>query len=109
MHYEYLPEFKNEEELQKFLNKDDLFGWHCKIPYGHFYNKTQEIHVYKIVGVLGKSNTWCDIPDTYQNETPKIHDTMEYVVNVIHCGIDETQVLRFRLKDIEVFKIINQD
>lgn len=92
----------NEDELFKFLQANDgLFGWYCKIPFGF---GTPEEHIYKIVGCFGKSNSWSDIPHTYLNEIPKLHDTMEYVVNVIHCGLDETKVLRFALKDIKPFK-----
>ena len=100
------PKFENEEQLHKFLQENDcLFGWYCKIPYGHQYNETKEKHIYKIVGCFGKSNSWCEIPHTYQNETPTRHETMEYVVNVIHGGLDETKVLRFALKDIEPFRL----
>jgi hypothetical protein len=101
-----LPKFDNKQDLFKYLQENDgLFGWYCRIPYGHNYEQTHEKHVYKIVGCFGESNCWSEIPHTYQSETPTRHDEMEFVVNVIECGIDETKVLRFALKDIEPYKI----
>lgn len=104
-----LPKFDNKQDLFKYLQENDgLFGWYCRIPYGHYYKQTQEKHIYKIVSCFGESNCWSEIPHTYQSEIPTRHDEMEFVVNVIHCGIDETKVLRFALKDIEAYKIIKE-
>ena len=36
-----LPKFDNKQDLFKYLQKNDgLFGWYCRIPYGHYYNET---------------------------------------------------------------------
>lgn len=77
------------------LDDEDLFGLYCYIPTGI----SSERHIYKVIGRL-KSNTYKDVPamvgDAY------IHKEMEDIVNVIHCGVCEETVERYRLKDVEL-------
>lgn len=69
------------------------FGDYVKYPYG----MSRELHIYKVVGSF-KSNVWRDIPDWFHAEEAP-HSTVEKVLNIIHCGIDETKVLRVRESD----------
>lgn len=79
------------------MNKD-LFGSYAWISYGISGIK----HVYKVVSNF-QSNTYCDVPLTYQTENnPYIHDEIVDVLNVIHCGISEDKVIRVALKDCEL-------
>lgn len=83
------------------LPEGDVFGRYCKIAYGFPRNGKQDYHRYKCIQRF-KSNTWCEVPLTYQTENnPKNHQEMTDVMNVIHCGIDETKVLRVAIKDVE--------
>lgn len=56
-------------------------------------------HLYKIVNKID-TNSYCDIPICNSSE-PRIHKKMEPVLNVIHCGIDETKVVRVATKDCD--------
>ncbi|MNM07323.1 hypothetical protein D3C81_173630 [compost metagenome] len=69
------------------------FGDYVKYPHG----MSHEPHMYKVVGSF-QSNVWRDIPDWFQAEETS-HSTVEKVLNIIHCGIDETKVLRVRESD----------
>lgn len=90
--------------MSKFVVNTDMFGCYVKIPYGHYFEKTGEKHIYKVITRF-QSNTWCEAPITYQSENnPIIHDYMEDVLNVIHCGVDETKVIRVSLKDCELIE-----
>lgn len=57
----------------------------------------REPHIYKVVNAF-ESNTYRDAPDWFHAEE-KIHDKMEKVLNIIHCGIDETKVIRVKESD----------
>lgn len=57
-----------------------------------------EMFVHKVVGQL-RSNTWVDVPVRVPaTETP--HGEMEDICLCICCGIDETEVRRYRVKDM---------
>lgn len=74
----------------------DLFGKYCKIK----MNAKGEKHLFKCIGLL-QSNAYMDVPvEPYHEKT--LHDDIELVANVIHCGIDETKVIRVAMKDIEI-------
>lgn len=91
--------------MAEFKVNADMFGMYARIPTGY----SKEMHVYKVVSKF-KSNSYCDVPIVY-NSKPVIHDKefsqlsdLEDVLNVIHCGIDETEVIRVALKDCEIVK-----
>lgn len=91
--------------MAEFKVNADMFGMYARIPTGY----SKEMHVYKVVSKF-KSNIYCDVPIVY-NSKPVIHDKefsqlsdLEDVLNVIHCGIDETKVIRVALKDCEIVK-----
>lgn len=58
-----------------------------------------EMFVHKVIGQL-RSNTWVDVPvQSPATETP--HDEMEDVCWCICCGVDETKVRKYRVKDMQ--------
>lgn len=85
--------------MSEFVVNGDMFGMYAKIPTGF----SKEMHIYKIVSVF-ESNTYCDVPLLTTDTKETTHDKLDTVLNVIHCGIDESEVIRVALKDCEVFK-----
>ncbi len=57
-----------------------------------------EMFVHKVIDQL-RSNTWVDVP-VQSPATETIHDEMEDVCLCICCGVDETEVRRYRVKDM---------
>ena len=57
-----------------------------------------EMFVHKVVGQL-RSNTWVDVP-VMVPATETLHGEMEDICLCICCGIDETKVSRYRVKDM---------
>lgn len=57
-----------------------------------------EMFVHKVVGQL-RSNTWVDVP-VQSPATETMHDEMEDVCLCICCGVDETEVRKYRVKDM---------
>ena len=85
--------------MSEFVVNGDMFGMYAKIPTGF----SKEMHIYKIVSVF-ESNTYCDVPLFTIDTKETTHDKLVIVLNVIHCGINESEVIRVALKDCEVFK-----
>lgn len=91
--------------MAKFKVNKEMFGKYVIIPTGY----SKEPHIYKVVNSI-YSNSYCDVPIVYNSEpTPhdKIETTenpygLETVLNVIHCGLDETKVIRVAFKDCKV-------
>ena len=84
------------------LSGQELFGRYARIAYGHALDGKQNYHIYKCIQSF-MSNCYCDVPLTYQTENNcHTHDNIVEVVNVIHCGIDESRVIRVALNDIEL-------
>lgn len=68
------------------------FGDFVNFPYG------SEMHIWKVVGAF-KSNKYMKPPYTSCSEE-KIHaGGVVPVLNIIHCGIDETKVIRVKASD----------
>ena len=84
--------------MSEFVVNGDMFGMYAKIPTGF----SKEMHIYKIVSVF-ESNTYCDVPLFTIDTKETTHDKLVIVLNVIHCGINESEVIRVALKDCEVF------
>lgn len=57
-----------------------------------------EMFVHKVINQL-RSNTWVDVP-VQSPATETMHDEMEDVCLCICCGVDETEVRRYRVKDM---------
>lgn len=80
------------------LTGSDVFGRYCLIEQLRFY-APNEMYIYKVIKSL-RSNCWCDVP--YKTASKEVlHDSIEDCVLVICCGVDETEVLRFRTADVE--------
>jgi len=62
------------------------------------YGCDNEHYDYKVINRL-KSNMWVEVPvQSPAKET--FHNYMEEVVSLICCGVQETEVLKFRIKDV---------
>lgn len=64
-----------------------------------------ELFTHKVISTL-RSNTWVDVPV----KTPRkevIHDEIEEICLCICCGVDETEVHRYRAKDMQKSKFSN--
>lgn len=80
------------------LTGSDVFGRYCRIEQLR-YGVPNEMFLYKVVASL-RSNCWCEVP--YKTASKEVwHDSSEDCVLAICCGIDETEVLRFRVADVE--------
>ena len=66
-----------------------------------------EMFSHKVINVL-RSNTWVDVP-VQGPATEILHDKMEDVVSCICCGVSETEVLRYRVKDVKTVKTTSFD
>ena len=82
-------------EFTGWGRKHDIdFGDYIKYPTGY----SRDMHIYKVVGALC-SNTYQDVPAVIGSKN-RIHDNgMVPVLNVIHCGVDEREVIRVRESD----------
>lgn len=69
------------------------FGDYVKYPYGF----SKEMHIWKVVSSF-QSNVYIDPPYTFHSEE-KRHSEVVPVLNIIHCGIDETKVIRVKESD----------
>ena len=92
--------------MSEFVVNTDMFGQYVRIPTGY----SRKPHIYKVVSLF-QSNTYCDVPIVAAS-APVPHkkeftglDSLEYVLNVIHCGIDESKVIRVALKDCEIVEM----
>lgn len=63
------------------------------------YGIPNEIYCYKVIGANSKSNAWVNVPVQTPAEEV-LHDTMEDVVRCVCCGVDEREILKFRVKDV---------
>lgn len=80
------------------LTGSDVFGRYCRIEQLR-YGVPNEMYLYKVVASL-RSNCWCEVP--YKTASKEVrHDSIEDCVLTICCGVDETEVLRFRVADVE--------
>lgn len=80
------------------LTGSDVFGRYCRIEQLR-YGVPNEMYLYKVVASL-RSNCWCEVP--YKTASKEVlHDSIEDCVLAICCGVDETEVLRFRAADVE--------
>lgn len=57
-----------------------------------------EMFVHKVIDQL-RSNAWVDVP-VQSPATETMHDEMEDVCLCICCGVDETEVRRYRVRDM---------
>lgn len=62
-----------------------------------------EMFVHKVVSQI-ISNTWVEVPVTV-GKKEEIHDDSEPVCLCICCGVDETEVRRYRVKDMQHYPV----
>ncbi|HGH4619153.1 TPA: hypothetical protein ACJIWO_000196 [Enterobacter cloacae] len=62
------------------------------------HHAPNEMYRYKVIRQM-KSNSWVDVP-VQTPATNTIHDEMEDVCLCICCGVDETEVRKYRVKDM---------
>lgn len=78
------------------LSGSDVFGKYCLIETG----RNREKHIYKAIQSL-KSNYYRDAPLYCGMDKETNHNSLDDVLLVIHCGIDETEVIKVAAKDAE--------
>lgn len=95
-------------KINEYVEDDkDLFGYYCNIEQKNYIGDN-EFHSYKVIGRL-KSNYYADVPVDYNNREPYRHEEMEDIVNVIHRGVCEDKVERYRLKDVQLVEKVGSD
>ena len=94
---EALREKAERSRANSFSVQTDMFGEYCLVPTGCGKKK----HIYKVVTRF-RSNSYCEVPLVHDSK-PVLHDGVVDVLNVIHCGIDETKVERVALSDVELY------
>ena len=63
------------------------------------YGVDNERYIHKVIG-NSKSNCWVNVPvESPRTETR--HDNIVPVVECICCGIEETEVLRYKCEDVQ--------
>ena len=87
-----------ENDAKNFHVNTDMFGQYAKIPTGCSGN----LHIYKIITRF-HSNWYCDVPIIGLGDST-LHEEVTDVLNVIHCGVDESKVIRVALKDCEIIE-----
>ena len=87
-----------ENETKNFHVNTDMFGQYAKIPTG----RSGDLHIYKIITRF-HSNWYCDVPIIGLGDST-LHEEVTDVLNVVHCGIDESKVIRVALKDCEIIE-----
>ena len=87
-----------ENETKNFHVNTDMFGQYAKIPTG----RSGDLHIYKIITRF-HSNWYCDVPIIGLGDST-LHEEVTDVLNVIHCGVDESKVIRVALKDCEIIE-----
>lgn len=92
-----LREKAERSRANSFSVQTDMFGEYCLVPTGC----DKEKHIYKVVTHF-RSNSYCEVPLVHDSK-PVLHDGVVDVLNVIHCGIDETKVARVALSDVELY------
>lgn len=65
------------------------------------YGVSNEMYQHKVINHL-RSNVWVDVP-VQSPATERLHKEMEDVVSCVVCGISETEVLKYRLKDVKPY------
>lgn len=88
--------------MSEFVVNKDMFGRYARIKtdYNH------AMHIYKIVSAF-ESNSYCNVPILHNSE-PVLHDEILPVLNVIHCGIEETKIVRVAVKDCDIIPAVNE-
>jgi hypothetical protein len=96
--YELDEYFAARDKAPKNDNDYLYFGDYVEIEQKR-YGCENEMYLHKVIGTL-ESNIWVDVPvQTSAKETS--HKEYEPVVRCICCGVCETEVLAYRVKDVK--------
>lgn len=82
------------------------FGDYALIEQKRF-GAPNEMYRYKVIGQF-ESNSYVDVPITAGKDKAYIHEDIVPVVAVICQGVDESEVIRVRLQDIQVVASAHQ-
>jgi len=63
------------------------------------YGAENEMYLHKVIGT-SESNSWVDVPVQSTTETLHKVKELEPVVSCICCGVCETKVRKYRIKDV---------
>jgi hypothetical protein len=75
-----------------------VFGDYVEIEQKRYGSKN-EMYLHKVINT-SSSNAWVDVP--VQSPTKEtLHEKMMPVVSCICCGVCETEVLKYRIKDVK--------
>ena len=80
------------------------FGDYVKIEQ-HRYGAENEMYIHKVIGRL-RSNTYVDVPVRH-SATEVFHDEIVDVVRCVCCGVSETEVLKYRVSDVQKVEPFN--
>lgn len=72
------------------------FGDYCYIEQKR-HGAPNEMYLHKVIG-RSNSNAWVDVPVTW-TKAENLQDRMEPVLHCICCGVQETEVRRYRESD----------
>jgi hypothetical protein len=96
--YELDEYFAARDKVPKNDNDYLSFGDYVEIEQKR-YSVKNEMYLHKVIGTL-ESNVWVDVlVQTPATET--VHNEIEPVVSCICCGVGETEVFKYRIKDVK--------
>ena len=78
--------------------KKIAFGDYVSIPQKR-YGVDNENYTHKVISV-NKSNCWVDVP-VESPPTETIHSDVVNIIECICCGVDETEVLKYKYEDVK--------
>jgi len=90
------------EESRIMTDKKIQFGDYVEIEMKR-YGVPNEGYIHKVIGRL-KSNSYVDVP-VQSPATEILHDEIVEVVACICCGVEEREVLYYRLQDVKRHKM----
>lgn len=85
------------ETTSHFHVNSDMFGTYVKIPTGYSERKD----LYKVIS-KSLSNAYCDVPLRFENPKVVIHGVIVPILKVVHCGVNESKIIRVPLSECEI-------
>ena len=87
-----------QKAIEKSYEEEINFGDYVLIEHKR-YGCENENYSHKVINSF-ESNTWVDVPVQYPAKEVS-HSKIEKVVSCIVCGVEEKEVLRYRLSDVK--------
>ncbi len=88
------PKQMDAEDMERVLQ----FGDYCYIEQKR-YGVKNEMYLHKVIDYL-ESNAWVDVPVDGCKQGETRHNFMSEVVRCVCCGVQETEVLKYRVEDV---------